>query len=321
MKISPTLKMNAKRINQTDGVPEIFSGAMPANFSGIEDEDFEGDFFRSLLTTIDEFPRERVFMELKKLLLKSVKPSVGFEIADEIGMIQSLFPELFRLQGVPQDQSWHPEGDVWKHTLLVLDQAAALRNGDEFQDLCLMLAALCHDLGKPDTTKWTDGRWTSHGHAESGESPTRKFLGRLTNETKLIEATVSLVIKHLIPLTLYKSHLERKVGSGAIRRLSLKVDIPLLVKLARADLLGRGESESADNQFAAGEWLLQQHQNLRTGEELLPEPILRGRDLLNLDMIPGPKFGKILNQVYELQLDKKILTFVEAIEWVKSNGS
>ena len=107
---------------------------------------------------LSELPRERIFEEFRKLLLKSKRPSIGLKAAKQLGVL-NYFPELKALIGVPQDPKWHPEGDVWTHTLMVLDEAARLRTGIEKKDMVLMFGALCHDFGKPLTTKCLRGRW------------------------------------------------------------------------------------------------------------------------------------------------------------------
>jgi len=124
--------------------------------------------------------RERIFEEWKKLLLLGVRPSIGLEFLRACGWIR-VFPELEALVGCPQEPEWHPEGDVWTHTLHCLDAFAQERIGDEWEDLVVGLAVLCHDTGKPSTTKNEDGRIRTLGHEAAGESPTRSFLGRMTS--------------------------------------------------------------------------------------------------------------------------------------------
>ena len=116
---------------------------------------------------LDELPKERIFEEFKKLLLLSEKPSRGLETARELGILKG-FPELNHLAGIPQDPKYHPEGDVWNHTLRVLDAAATFKTRLDAKDLELMLAALCHDLGREPTTKYIHNRWRSLSEHESG---------------------------------------------------------------------------------------------------------------------------------------------------------
>src|SRR5262245_9503651 len=101
-----------------------------------------------------ELPAERIFGEIEKLLLKARRPSIGLALIEQWGMLKVVAPELAPLTATPQDPEWHPEGDVWAHTLQVVDEAAALLAGledDRPRRLAVMLGALCHDLGKPPT--------------------------------------------------------------------------------------------------------------------------------------------------------------------------
>ncbi|MBU3914614.1 HDIG domain-containing protein [bacterium] len=270
--------------------------------------------FKSLVKTLSELPTERIFEELKKLLLKAEKPSIGFQLADKAGVIEKLFPELYALHAIPQDPEWHPEGDVWAHTMMVIDEAAKLKNNNEFHDLSLMLAALCHDFGKPATTSFADGRWRSLKHTEAGVEPTKIFLDRLTNEQKLMDNVMALVKEHLQPAQLFQSS---KVTDGAIRRLSLRVDIPLLLKVAQADHFGRLDEEARKRVFPAGQWLSERFNELELADATKVHPILMGRHLLDLGMKPGPKFGLLLNEAFELQLDDNLNSLEDAIEWAK----
>ncbi len=149
---------------------------------------------------LSELPRERIFEEFRKLILKAKRPSIGLRAAKQLGVL-NYFPELKALIGVPQDPKWHPEGDVWTHTLMVLDEAARLRTGIEKKDMVLMFGALCHDFGKPLTTKFLRGRWRSPSHDTDGIAPTLQFLQRLTDDRDLIKVPRPLLMgKHLLKL-------------------------------------------------------------------------------------------------------------------------
>jgi len=132
------------------------------------------DETRAMLRAIplDDLPAERVWGEIDKLLRLPVRPSLGLALAFDVGAIERLFPELQALAGCPQDSEWHPEGDVWVHTLLVVDQAR--RRIDDLerpQATAVMLGALLHDVGKPAFAAMIDGRWRSPGHEEGGAPP------------------------------------------------------------------------------------------------------------------------------------------------------
>ena len=263
---------------------------------------------------LTELSRERIFEEFRKLLLKAKRPSIGLEAAQKLGIL-SYFPELKALIGVPQDPEWHPEGDVWIHTLLVMDEAAQLRKGDEKQDLELMFSALCHDFGKPLTTEFLNGRWRSPSHDIKGIVPTEKFLRRMTNDRILIEQVITLVKEHLRPIQLFKER--ERINSGTIRRLALRVSIPELVLLARADYLGRTLSEGERTHFEAGDWLLDEAERMNVLDEA-PRPLLLGRHLLALGMRPGPEIGLILKQAFESQLNGDFQKEDTAISWARS---
>ena len=258
---------------------------------------------------LEELPKERVWEEFKKLLLKADKPSIGLKLMREFGILK-YFPQLKALIGVEQDPVWHPEGDVWTHTLMVVDEAAKLRSGNEFEDLILMLAALCHDFGKPLTTKIIDGRVRAFNHDTKGVKPALDFLTLLTDHKELKREVAKLVEFHLRPLQLFKGNAKK----SAVRRLSLKVNIKRLVKLAQADYFGRGGTDK--NRFEAGEWLFKMAQDLNCLEKP-PKKLLQGRDLIELGLKPSPLFGEILKQVYEAQIEGKIATKEDAIKLAK----
>ena len=240
---------------------------------------------------------ERIFEEWEKLILRGRTPSRGLGFLHECGWIRH-FPELEALAGCPQDEEWHPEGDVWTHTLWVMDAFANERIDDEWEDLVVGFACLCHDLGKPHTTTFDDdGRIRTLGHEKSGVEPTRNLLGRMTNQATLIEAVESLVTRHMRPTDLFKS----EASDAAVRRLARRVGrIDRLVRVARADQQGRAGDRSAE--FPAGDWLLERAASLDVVDSG-PKPIVKGRHLIEFGLDPGPHFGPILDACFEAQLD------------------
>lgn len=256
-----------------------------------------------------ELPKERVFEEIKKLLLKAEKPSVGFELLDKMG---ALFVELKALQGVPQDKHYHPEGDVWTHTMMSLDAMSSLKTGDDKKDLILLLAVLCHDLGKAATTRVLEGKIRAIGH-EDFLSPTLSFLQRLSDEKELAAAIIPLVKEHLTPSQLYK----QKAKDSAIRRLSTRVKIDDLLLLAKADNFGRATEDAKKRIYPAGEWLQSRARELNVQEQK-PKPILQGRHLISKGMKPTEKFKKILDAAYEAQLEGEFFTQTQAEIWLEN---
>lgn len=265
-----------------------------------------------LCATIDSegLARERIFEEWKKLILRGVKPSLGLRFLRESQWLR-FYPELAALVNCPQDPEWHPEGDVWNHTLLCMDAFAEKRIGVEREDLIVGLAVLCHDFGKPLTTEHHEDHIRSPGHAEAGEAPTRAFLSGMTNESDLVEAVVPLVREHLRP----KEFFDAQATPSAIRRLACRVKrIDRLVRVAWADQNGRLGFHADD--FPAGEWLLKKAEELSV-KSAAPRPIVMGRHLIELGVKPGPAFKPILDACYEAQLDGKLTCLEDGIAMAK----
>ena len=268
---------------------------------------------------LDELSPERIFGEFTKLLMKSRRPSIGLEWMRNMDLLR-FFPELGALVGVKQDPEWHPEGDVWTHTLMVVDEAAVLRSelADEKEQMSFMFGALCHDFGKPATTQFVEGRWKSPKHDVEGRKLVERFMSRMTNESALIEDVVKYCEFHLRPIQFYNARDE--VSDGAIRRLALKIDIRKLVLLAKADQLGRTTPEALERVFPAGDWLLKRSEELQVLDSR-PEPLLGGKDLISLGMRPGPAMGEVLREAFDLQLEGKLSSREDALAWAKERES
>jgi tRNA nucleotidyltransferase (CCA-adding enzyme) len=255
---------------------------------------------------LDDLPKERIWGEFEKLLLVAERPSIGFALALELGVIDQLFPELKALVGCEQEPEWHPEGDVWVHTLLVIDQARQrIADLDRGRAAAVMLGAVCHDLGKPATTIFKDGRIRSPGHEEGGVAPTLAVLDTLNVHSldgyDVRGTVVGLTAHHLKPGMFHKS--PTPVSDGAFRRLAGKVDLELLARLAKADCLGR----PGPFDCSAMDWFLERARALGV-EHAPPAPIVLGRHLLALGVPPGPRVGQLLKTLYERQLDGEITT-------------
>jgi len=266
---------------------------------------------------VTDLPKERIWGELEKLLLLARQPSIGLKLLYEFGVFRQLFPEIEALVGVPQEPEWHPEGDVDVHTMMVVDEARMLIDDlDHPRKVAVMLGALCHDLGKPPTTEFVDGRIRSRGHDEAGVEPTISFLNKLGIFTldgfDVREQIIQLVRYHLKPGEYYKT--KNPVGDGAFRRLARKVEPDLLYRVAKADSLGRypeWDKSKAIFGSEAQEWFIEKVRELQV-EKKAPDPILMGRHLIELGMTPGREFKKILDEIYEKQLDGLVANLEEA---------
>ncbi len=260
-------------------------------------------------------PPERMFDEWAKLLTKGVKIGKGLAFLRDTGWVR-YFPELQRLIGCEQDPKWHPEGDVWSHTCMCLDAFARHRTGDRIEDVIVGLAVLCHDFGKPATTRHIGGHVRSLGHDEAGVKPTLSFLKRLTSEERILREVPPLVRCHMQPFALWRAH----AGDGAVRRLAMKVvRIDRLLRVARADDEGRPLEKSGGS--SCGEdlkWLAAAAERLRIAAAA-PKPILMGRDLMALGHRPSPQFGAWLHACFEAQLDGAFADHDGAVAYFKEH--
>lgn len=271
---------------------------------------------------VTDLPKERIWGELEKLLLQANQPSIGLKWLYDLSVVDQLFPELASLVGVPQEPEWHPEGDVDVHTMMVADEARKLIDDLDYpRKVAVMLGAVCHDLGKPPTTEFIDGRTRSLGHDEAGVEPTITFLDRLGIHTMhgfdVREQVIQLVRYHLKPGMYYKS--KTPVGDGAFRRLARKVEPDLLYRVAKADSLGRYPDWDRSKMVfgsEAQEWFIERVRELQV-EKKAPEPILMGRHLIELGLTPGREFKRILDAVYERQLDGDVTDLELAIDAAK----
>jgi tRNA nucleotidyltransferase (CCA-adding enzyme) len=248
---------------------------------------------------LSELSKERLYEEFRKLLLKGVAPSMGLQFLKDCTLLR-FFPELQDLVGVPQDPKWHPEGDVWVHTLMVLDEAAKLRC-DGIDNLALMFGALCHDFGKPAVTEFIDGRYRSLAHDEAGVAIAKNFLSRLSAPYDLVDKVVALVLHHLAPAQFTKGDAK----GAAYRRLArslgnVGLTLEDLVRVARADHLGRTTEEALQGLAPECDAFLQQAAKFLV-EQHAPHDVVLGRHLLARGIEPGPEMGRLLQKCREVQ--------------------
>ncbi len=276
---------------------------------------------------LEELSVERVTDEWKKLLLKAKEPSIGLELAKEIGIVGRFHPELLALESTPQEPEWHPEGNVWIHSLLVTDEAAKIirqeeRGFDLEQKLTVMLAALCHDLGKPATTKemLKEGvmRIRSLGHEEAGEAPTRAFFARFCFGARLEEAAVSIVKTHLQPGMLYiqreKQMIPEEGYRNGVRKLLKKI-LPtpwtLLLAVSEADFRGRTLPQRF-GPYPYGEFFAKTVSEYQL-DQAARTPLVQGADILARGVAAGPRVGELMAQIEALRDEGKIKTREEAL--------
>ena len=279
------------------------------------------DILLKLCASLDlsELPGERLFEEFKKLLLKADRPSLGLAFLRDSNQLR-FFPELSALIDVPQNPTYHPEGDVWIHTLMVVDEAAKLRQGDTHEDLVLMMAALCHDFGKPSATKVIGDKVTSHNHEEAGVTPTKVFLNHLKAPHDLIQKVCGLVAQHLAPFLLTLQHAK----DGAYRRLAHRLaqdglTMEKLAQVARADHLGRTTESALKGECPDVDAFLERAQRLNLKSQ--PEQdAVTGKFLISKGYTPGPLFKDILDQCRTIQFDEGIIDPEVLLERVQKKG-
>ncbi len=255
---------------------------------------------------ISDVSKERIVQEFEKLFLKSKKPSLAFQWLDDIGRLQSLLPELYATKGTMQHPGFHPEGDVFEHTKQAVDGAAMAQYATDNERLLMVLAALCHDLGKTETTRMMDGILRSHGHDIAGVPLADRLFDRLSDKMFLKKPMLRLVRYHMVPVSMVKNNakggaykiLARNLVPTTLRHL---FQLAIFDKSARNPERGKPLSECPEpllDQF----FVQAQKHGVLDGPEA---PVLTGKDVL--DVLPeGPELGVLLQQAYDLQLERGI---------------
>lgn len=279
---------------------------------------------------LEQLPPERITEEIRKLLL-SPKPSLGFELAKRIGIIARAYPELAILEQTVQDPTWHPEGNVWIHTMMAMDEAAELLRDSDHSDLTekeklhVMLGILCHDLGKPKVSEEVEGRIHSYGHEQAGTEPTKQLLARWRFHQRDERAVCAMVAEHLKPIVLstdyHDGRLDEQQFINALRRLLKRIhpaSWKSLITVSEADRRGRGKNSQAEQSDAMrrmiSDVILREHL-----DEVALQTLITGQDLLALGMQPGPAIGALLQDIENARDDGKISTSEEALAFAKES--
>lgn len=270
---------------------------------------------RQIKNSFAELAVERIREEWFKWAAKSIRPSLGLHFLAESDWI-SHFPELDAIRGVKQDPEWHPEGDVFTHTAHCCDALATLpawQNSDEETRIVLMLATLCHDLGKATTTveSLRGGviRIVSPGHDEAGETVADSFLRRINAPLFIRQRVLPLVRNHMVH---YQNNSDK-----AIRRLAKRLEpenIRNLITLMSADSLGRPPRPA---RIPQGVLELERRAADLAVHQAAPKPLLQGRHLLDAGLSPGPQFSQILGEAYEAQLGGEFADLGGALAWFR----
>ena len=251
-----------------------------------------------------DVPVERLAGELDRMLHDLPEPWRAVEWLGRLGQLD-VFPPLAALRGVPQDPEWHPEGDVFLHTGMVVDRAAQIARETSLEPeakAILLWSALCHDLGKPDTTETgDDGRIRSSAHDTVGERITRAWLTDLRLSARRVDAVATLVRHHLAPALYVKNgakakgyrRLARKLASGGVTPVDLE-------RVARADHLGRTTPDALAGRFSEGASFLAAARDASV-ERGPRADVVQAATLMQRGVEAGPRLGQLLARARELQ--------------------
>lgn len=253
--------------------------------------------------------RERIHDEFKKTFLFSKRPSHSIRWLKQIGRLKEIIPELAETVGVKQSEVWHPEGDVFEHTMQVLDAIFEVAEEKKISDkerLILSLAALTHDLGKVTTTRFVDGKITSRSHDKAGVPLAKNVLARITGNKKIIAAAVKLTRYHMEA----GSFIKNKAKAAAYKRLAVKLtpetNLRMLALICDGDK--RGRNPKGPEPLKGPSKYVQEFTKMakKVGVFNAPEkPLITGKDLINV-MLPSKKMGAILKKAYEIQINEGI---------------
>ena len=248
--------------------------------------------------TIGEISAERIREELVRIFLSSQRAR-GWDLLDASGLMRQILPELEALKGCEQPPQFHPEGDVFQHTRLMLQLLP-----DEVS-LPLVLSVLFHDIGKPPTSSVDEeGRIRFNGHDRIGAEMTEALMQRLRFSRAEIDATVEAVRQHMV---------FKDVPNMRVARLKRFMARPTFVDELE---LHRVDCASSHGMLDNYEFLQRKREEF-ANEPIIPPPLVRGDDLIALGMKPGPRFGEILEAVETRQLEGGLCDREEALAWVK----
>jgi poly(A) polymerase len=269
-----------------------------ATVLGYEIEKATWDALVTNASSINQISAERIRDELVRTFLSPNRVR-GWDLLDSSGLMRAILPELEAMKGVLQPEQFHPEGDVFVHTRLMLQVLP------QEVSVPLILAVLFHDVGKPVTaTVDQTGRIRFNEHDRIGAQMTEAIMRRLRFSGTEIEATVEMVRQHMV----FKDVPNMRVAK--LKRFMARPTFDDELELHRVDC------ESSHRMLDNYEFLLRKRQEF-ANEPIIPPPLVRGDDLIALGLKPGPKFGEILEAVETRQLEGTLHTREEALEWVK----
>ena len=251
----------------------------------------------SMMPSATSVAQERIATELRKMLVDPNRV-LALEIGDQTGFNAAVLPELLPMKGLPQEKPAQPNGDLWDHTLLVLEKLG------EKPSFTLAFASLYHDIGKPRTKAFLDGRTTFHNHEQVGKA----IADRRARALKLSNGERER-INWLVEYHQYLGA-PRKMREATLKRMLAMPGIDELLSLHRADALASwGDASEID--------YLEHYLKHEPAGPINPPAIISGHDLARQGLTPGPSFKEMLDEVRELQLERKLASKREALEWIE----
>jgi poly(A) polymerase len=270
-----------------------------ATVLGFEIEPSTWDAVVAHASSISEISAERIREELVRIFLSPHRVR-GWDLLDSSGLMRAILPEVEAMKGCEQPPQFHPEGDVFKHTRIMLELLP------QDASLPLVFSALFHDIGKPPTSSVDEsGRIRFNGHDRIGAEMTETIMQRLRFSRAEIDATVEAVRQHMV----FKDVPNMRVAR--LKRFMARPTFADELELHRVDC------ESSHGMMDNYDFLRQKREEF-ANEPIIPPPLVRGDDLLALGLKPGPKIGEILEAVETRQLEGALASREEALEWVKS---
>lgn len=246
--------------------------------------------------------------EVLETILNANKPSVHLEY---LRITRKLDVELAALIHVQQDSDHHPEGDVWVHTLMVLDEAAYISQREyltEPENAILRLAALTHDFGKVTHTQYhPDGRITAHGHPEAGIVPAAHFLRESHVNQGIIDQVLPLINLHMAWVGFYMPDITSKSVRKLLRKLEPS-NLIMLKHVVEADMSGRGGKYFKQGVPQRMYDIMTVANSLNDPVDAFPEPFVSGQDIMEtIGIEPSPLLGKIKTALYKAQLEGRFI--------------
>ena len=264
----------------------------------LEMDETTAQAIRELAPKVKYLSAERIRDELEKMLTGK-NPHKAFILLSRLGILKEVLPEVEDLHGVEQPPKYHPEGDVFIHTMLLLEHIA-------YSNAEVGWSALLHDVGKKGTFSIIDGRIRFFGHEEKGANMAEEILQRLKLPAKTIKNVVKAIAGHM-----RFSHVQ-VMRQSKWRQYLADPNFPLELELHRLDCMAC--HQMVDNYLV----MLDRINELAlAGVAPVPKPLITGKDLLKMGLKPSPQLGKILKKIEELQLEGVISTREEALKKAK----